>query len=308
LLTLPIVAAALAVLVLQAGDAKATHSQSTIALAAMDVDTTGNAATAVGPIESCRRIEPGATVDVDLVVQEIPADRPITAIQFTVFYDAAVVHVTGRNVNMLLSAVPDSTAIAFPALTDPVPDSDGAFQAAGIDFSQTARETGPGVLLRLTVQAVGSGLSLLSPNAATEAMLIFDDHNEQIPIDTITAAFLAVGIDCPTETPPVLSAFPGSLPPPARGFNPPAVATTPAGPTPTTADISDVTATPDGEDGSESPDPTDGADNPNSENNNGGSDGGDGTPIWPFILVAGIAAVAIGGGAAYYYRRRLRQE
>jgi hypothetical protein len=308
IIPLTAVIAALAVLILQPGAGLAAQSTATIALAAMDVDTSGNAPTFVGPIESCRRVEPGATVDVDLVVKEIPPDRPLTAIQFTIFYDAAVVNVTGRDVNLMLSAIPDSAGISFPPLTDPLPDADGGFQAAGIDFSQTARETGPGVLLRLTLKAVGSGLSVLSPNASNEALLIFDHANSQIGIDTINSAFLAVGIDCPTEAPPVLSAFPGSLPAPARGFNPPAAQATPAGITPTPVNVGDVTPTPadgeGGEDGEDSsPTPTDGPNNPGGDGS-GGDDTNDSAAVWPFVLVAGIAGAAAIGGATYLYRRR----
>lgn len=299
------VIAALMILVLQPGAGEATHSASTIKVAAIDVDVTGNAATVVGPTEVCRRVEPGATVDVDLIVNQIPADRPLTAIQFTVFYDAAVVNVIARDANLLLSAIPDSSGITFPAFTDPVPDADGGFQAAGIDFSPTARETGPGVIGRLTLKAVAPGLSILSPNANTETLLVFDDLNEQIPIDTVGAAFLAVGEDCPADAPPVLTAAPGSLPPPARGFNPPASAATPSvdTPTPTSGSIGDVTATPGGEDGG-SPKPTDGANDPSDGGGNGGGDSGDSTPVWPFVLVAGIAGVAAVGGGTYLYRRR----
>ena len=306
MIPLTAVIAALTVLVLQPGAGEATHSASTISVAAIDVDVTGNAATVVGPTEACRRVEPGATVDVDLIVNQIPPDRPLTAIQFTVFYDAAVVNVIARDANLLLSAIPDSSGITFPAFTDPVPDADGGFQAAGIDFSPTARETGPGVLGRLTLKAVAPGLSILSPNANTETLLVFDDLNEQIPIDTVAAAFLAVGEDCPAEAPPVLSAVPGSLPAPARGFNPPASAATPAGgtPTPTPADIGDVTATPSGGEEGGSPTPTDGANNPDGNGGSGGGDTGDSTAIWPFVLVAGIAGVAAVGGGTYLYRRR----
>ena len=59
--------------------ALATHSSSTIGLLALDPNVQGNTATSIGPIEGCARVETGAKIDVDYVVDSVPEDRPIIA-------------------------------------------------------------------------------------------------------------------------------------------------------------------------------------------------------------------------------------
>ena len=42
---------------------------------------------------------------------------------------------------------------------DPAPDSDGSFFTGAVDLGTNAEDSGTGVLVRLTLQAVGPGLS-----------------------------------------------------------------------------------------------------------------------------------------------------
>ena len=175
------------------GGAQADHSASEVTLVAVDVNTSDNTATSLGALDSCVQIAANASVDVDIIVDAIPADRPLTAFQFNLFYDPAIVNVTAVNHEMLLAA---NEFQPLAVLTNPVPDSDGDFLVAinDITFNQ---ESGPGVLARITLAAKGGGVS----NLSAIHIDLRDDHNESIPVQSTGAANLAVGSACPAEAP-----------------------------------------------------------------------------------------------------------
>jgi len=188
-----IVTATLITVVRGVNGGEATHSQTTIDLVAVDPNIAGNTATSLGSQDICLEVAAGATVEVDVTVSAIPSERPLTAFQLDLFYDLNIVNVTTANVAMLLGVNEGSNVI--PALSDSVPDSDGAFQSAALDLSTSAGETGPGVLSRITLKAVGTGITVLSPNQSE--VLVLDDYNEEIPVNALAASYLAVGVPCP---------------------------------------------------------------------------------------------------------------
>lgn len=129
-----------------------------IARLAFDMDTTGNTATSLGPTEDCTSVAgPGDTIVVDAIVDQIPANG-ILGFGGDILYDPVVVKVTAYDYSYLLAAA--GPMIPF-VLNDPLPDTDGDFRVDVGDLSQNI-ETGPGVLLRITFQAVGDGTSVIS--------------------------------------------------------------------------------------------------------------------------------------------------
>ncbi len=253
-----------------------THTNSTIALGAVDPNSADNTATSLGPRETCLQIEPGATVDVDVTVAAIPTDRPMTAYQVQLFYNPAIVNVTASDFALLLAANEGSKPL--PALTDPLPDSDGSFQVAALDFSTSPGETGPGVLTRVTLTAVGSGVSNLSPANFN----IRDDRNEQVPVDSLAAAYLSVGQQCPTDEPPVLSEPPRATSTPEPGTVP---STTPG-----------YTSGP-GESPGTQPTPVLGVTPTSAVSSGSSNDEDDGVPTWIFLPI--VFAVMALAGAGY---------
>jgi hypothetical protein len=188
------------------GEAQADHSDSTVDLVAIDTDIAGNTATSFGDIDTCTRIEPGASLEVDVIVDAIPEDRPLTAIQFELFYDPAIVHATAIDYEMLIAA---NAFQAFVFLTNPLPDSDGFF-LVGYNDADVNPESGPGVLTRITLTAVGTGVS----NLSLVAIDLRDDHNESMPPTTSGAANVAVGQACPSEEPTPITTPPRIEPSP----------------------------------------------------------------------------------------------
>ena len=182
-------------------------SNATIHLLAVDADPTGNGWTSLGPIDSCVRTEVGKEIDVDVVVDAIPADRPIMAFQMTVDYDPAVLQVTAYDQKYLLAAV--GSFRPFEAFNDPLPDSDGSLDLGILDIASNDpeganMETGPGVLARITFQAKAAGSSMVSVafNPPDVYPLIIDRWNEVIQIDNLGHATISVGDDCPPSGAP----------------------------------------------------------------------------------------------------------
>jgi len=292
LLLAVIVSATLIAIVGGVNGGEATHSQAAIDLLAVDPDIAGNTATSLGSQDICLEVAAGATVEVDVTVSAIPPDRPLTAFQFDLFYDLRIVNVTAVNVGMLLGANEGSNAL--PALSDPVPDSDGGFQSAALDLSASPGETGPGVLSRLKLKAVGTGVTVLSPNQ--HEVLVLDDYNEEIPVSALGPSYLAVGVPCPggDDRPPVLTE-PVFAPTPGPGVTPDEPDQSPTG-TPQGSATPPVSTTPSG-----SATPVLG------ENGNPGvdtpkeDDGGIGAWI---IAPIGAAVLALGGAGYAVLRRR----
>ena len=134
-------------------------------------------------METCNSIAAvGDTLEIDVVVRGVPPYDPgsgsggLVGFQFDLLYDPTVVNVVAFDARMMLTA--DGEAMLF-SISDPVPDNDGDFLAAALDFS-TSYESGDGVLIRITLQAVGNGTSLLDLNelgSGNGVPLILDSAN-----------------------------------------------------------------------------------------------------------------------------------
>lgn len=200
-----------ALILIGAATAPPASGQSSVTVA-VDVDATGNTARLVGAIDNCIRIGRGEERQVDVVLPApgVPSDAGIKAWQFDLIYDASVVTVTAQDPNLLLAQAPDSSLLT--SLTDAVPDSDGTFTSAGVDFSrsegpepQGAQEVGPGVIVRITL----SGKSQGNTDLTLSNVILPDASNSPLPIGTLLNAAIAVDTTC---TPP-----PAPTPPPSGG-------------------------------------------------------------------------------------------
>jgi hypothetical protein len=322
-----VMAVTLAELILAAGDirgSQADQSQSSIYALAIDADPSrrpANTATSFGSIQTCAETTRGDTLEVDVVVDSVPADRPMTGFQFDIVYDPEIVFVADWQGGLMLAG--DGDWIPIDALTDPVPDWDGRFTIAIADFSEK-RETGPGTLARVTLEAVNSGAT---PVEVGGEILILDDQNEVIPVDNLGQAIITVDQSCqqaevapvptvelqPKGTPstrplPTISVTvppeeltpqpEATLPPPSPPPSPPTSPSPLASPSP--APIGTSTPSPSASPSLVTPEASP---SPSGALSVDGDSGSDGFPYWVLAPIA-AGAVALGAGG-YLLRRRL---
>jgi len=257
----------------------------------VDADPTGNTAASLGPIDSCVSVSMGDTLEVDLFITNV-ADLVAWEAYFE--YDMTVVNVAGRDVMMFEAGEPRSRVFD---LSEALPDIDGRYRMSVVDIAEpSAPESGSGVLGRLTLKAVGAGVSpanLLLLDIDSDGKIdagpfltsatgepIGDIDGNAVFDGPISHAQIAVDADCPGTTaspsPTTPVASPSPTPPaPATAIGTPTATPPPASPT--------------------APAPADG---------DSASDGG---PPWLIVAAAGsvaaLAALAAGGGAVIYIRR-----
>ena len=198
-------------------------SNATIHLLAIDADPTGNGWTSLGPIDPCFRTEVGKEVDVDVVVDAIPPEREIIGWQMTIRYDPAILQVVAVDKSLLLAA--EGRYQGLDVFSDPLPDNDGSIMEAMADLASNSppganMESGPGVLMRMTVRAKAPGLASIYVDQNAD-ILINDNVNVPIGIDQIAAATIAVGEDCPTLAPEAQITVVPASPTMAPQVNPP---------------------------------------------------------------------------------------
>jgi len=227
-------AAMLAAVILHGGESMAQTRTSI----GMDANPAESTATSLGPIDSCVSVSTGDTFDVDIFVKDV-TDLLAWEVYFT--YDSSIVNIVDHDVEMFQAANEGSNVLD---LSEALPDLDALYLLAAADLADPeAPDSGSGVLARLTLKAVGPGISpaRVSPidfnNDGTmdlEPSLrdvhnapIGDADNDGLFDGQISAAQIAVDTACapgtvaPTATQVAASPSPTS---PAS----PTVATTPA--------------------------------------------------------------------------------
>jgi hypothetical protein len=263
----------------------------------VDADPTGNTAASLGPIDSCVSVSRGDKFEVDLFITNV-ADLVAWEAYFE--YDMTVVNVVGRDVMMFQAEEPGSRVFD---LSETLPDIDGRYRMSVVDLAESsAPESGSGVLGRLTLRAVGGGVSpanifLLDidsdgkmdsgpflTSAAGEP--IGDIDGNGVFDGPISHAQIAVDTACPgtTASPSPTTPAASPSPTPSAAATPEATATAIGTPTPTPPPASPSATAPEDEESA--------------------SDGG---PPWLIVAVAGsVAALAVlaAGGAALIYVRR----
>jgi len=313
----PAAAILASVLALAGGFSASAQSQSTIGLIGVDAVIDGNTATKIGPRDPCVRAEVGSEVVVDIIVDEIPADRPLIGFQFNVLYDANLLDVVKANSDMILGA--KGQYQPFPGLSDPLPDSDGDYQVINADLASNNppganEETGKGVLSRVTFRAKAPGRSDVGIGFdATNVYPTFQDlDGTTIGVDSIASTVVAIGQDCGVVPPEVQVE---ELPTIEEIFGTPAPTTPGVGgdaPTPTPTLGPDDTPRP-----TDTPTPA-GDDDPPPSSVSGTPrptpaalpDAGNGTDagmVAAAIALALIGAAMAGGGSVILYRRAQNQ-
>jgi hypothetical protein len=194
---------------------------------AVDADPTGNTATSVGNIDDCLSVDLGATFDVDIVIENV---ANLLGWESPFVYDKSILEVVDINVRLFQAANPNSNVINA---SESPPDRDGLFLIGAADVSK-ATDNGSGVLARLTLQAIGTGVSPASipqvdfnndgtPDLGpTLAALIFgaiehlgDTNGDNLFDGPTDHARIAVGLPCTAATPtptPTPTAVPGQTP------------------------------------------------------------------------------------------------
>ncbi len=170
--------------------ATADHApgSTTIDIVAVDTNPTGNTALTIGTTEQCRSVSSGASVTVDVVVDQVPA-AGLTQFGFNLGYDPALLEVSDANPNFMLKGQVPAFILDS---SDFVPDTDGDFRGDVQDASANF-ETGDGVLMRLTLQAIGDGVSQLVLSNTS----VLDPDGNPYAIDNVNLGQLAIGELCP---------------------------------------------------------------------------------------------------------------
>ena len=189
----------------------------------IDLDTSGNTATTLGPRDRCQEVQPGQTVTLDVTATNIPASNPMIGFGYYIQYNDSALTIKTQNHQFLLAATPGS---ALLNVSQPTPDTDGSNDWGGssADFSTTAPEFGSGVISRLTI-AVGIGTSPAQYNLTLTGAGHVDHLGDGYAPDILNGADIAVGVACPpppsaTYTPSPPAPTPTPIPTPSATPNP----------------------------------------------------------------------------------------
>lgn len=210
---------------------------STIGVVGIDMNVAGNGPrTQVGvdtTAQTCAQVNQGATLQIDIYVDEIPADRGISGFEFDMIFSQSHVHVTAVDRNQLLGQAPDSAVSVFGDSSS----TDGTLQSAAVDFGlgiepAGASEVGPGIITRITLSGqAGVGVQDLTLQDVT----ITDDAGGSMPIISVLGAQVAVNTPCPQPATPTAGPTPSPTPTATPTATPNSPAPPPAAPTQTTA-------------------------------------------------------------------------
>jgi hypothetical protein len=230
-------AAMLAAVILHGGESMA-QTRTSIGMDANPADST---ATSLGPIDSCVSVSTGDTFDVDIFVTDV-TDLLAWEVYFT--YDSSIVNIVDHDVEMFQAGNEGSNIFD---LSEVLPDLDALYQLSAADLGDPpAPDSGSGVLARLTLKAVGPGISpaRVSPidfnNDGTMDLGPFlndlhgkpigDADNDGLFDGQISAAQIAVDTACPPGTVAPTPTKAAASPAPTSPASPTvaATATTPA--------------------------------------------------------------------------------
>jgi hypothetical protein len=221
-------------LMLIAGCATPAHAATEIAEVGIDMDVTGNSTVAcagegcapgtLGTIQTCAEIavdtnpglgfSAGSTLDVDFYVDAVPNNIPngtngpsIQGFAAELHYNPVIVDVVGRNTGIGIEYASTGTVpLSFTNDASAAePDADGLFQMEESDNGPTG-ESGPGILMRVTLHGVSVGSSVLNVDYAVASSPdpFISDHSGNLNgyvIDNNIPSLIVVGGSCATPTP-----------------------------------------------------------------------------------------------------------
>jgi hypothetical protein len=178
------------------GDSARADPMPTVGVDTDPYATPANTATSLGSIEACIEVTSGGDpFDIDIYITDVP---PLRGFDATFEYDGGVVNVVGKDVFQLLAADSGSNVLDLSDMG--LPDSDGYYRAGAFDTSGP-HESGEGVLVRLTLQTVGSGVSQANLTYVT----LWDPNGDPMPPLDVSGYFagpifngqIAVDVECP---------------------------------------------------------------------------------------------------------------
>ena len=230
-----LLAAAMLAGVIALGGESMAQTRTSIGVDANPADSTP---TSLGPIDSCVSVSTGDTFDVAIFVTDV-TDLLAWEVYFT--YDSSIVNIVDHDVEMFQAGNEGSNVFD---LSEVLPDLDALYLLAAADLGDPpAPDSGSGVLARLTLKAVGPGISpaRVSPidfnNDGTMDLGPFlndlhgkpigDADNDGLFDGQISAAQIAVDTACPPGTVAPTATQAAASPSPTSPASP-TVATTPA--------------------------------------------------------------------------------
>ena len=201
----------------------------------IDTNTGGNSADTVGGVQICSEVASGETFDVDITIEDV---TDLIAFDSALFYDKKILFVVDRDVDFFLASA-DGSQVRDQS--DASPDADGYYGFRGLDISRdpATAESGTGVLGRVTLKAVGQGISTLSVNIPDISPAFHDSEADYLEpfgrfgtwLGDVFDARIAVDEPCPSEAVPIPPP-PGVTPAVAPSSQTPSSQTPGAGSTP----------------------------------------------------------------------------
>jgi len=206
-LTISLLLLAASILTTVSGQADATEAQQAQTSIGIDANPAGNTGTNLETIDECVSMRSGETKDIDIFVEDVD---DLLAWEMVLTFEPGVLEIVGGDVQFLLATTDDSNV---QDVSGELPDSDGRYQLAAFDAADPAApESGSGLLARVSVKAVGPGISPLglpqsdldddgNPDEGpllrdTDANAIGDENGDTLFDGTIIEASVAVDETC----------------------------------------------------------------------------------------------------------------
>lgn len=297
-------------------------AQDAVDVVAIDADPTGNTSTALGPLDACVEVAPGATFNVDIIIDAIPdvanpAADGLAGFQFVVQYDSALLTLNSQNSSFILANNPGSTLIIGGA-QPPVEVSAGpprvvTFGDLDISLPPASPDSiednikGIGSRLNFTA-ATGSGLaevSLLPGTLAGNATVLIQKDNDTFTVGQFIGATIAVSTGTCEEAPPAPVHTPSTSPTTGGdpgGATPEATIISTPLPAATATAVAAATAT--AAQAAETPGPGTPTASPDEEQSSSNGDDGDGS-VALYVIAGVVVGLAAAAGAAWVIRQRL---
>jgi len=168
---------------------------------AVDTDPSGNPTGSGGllsPIDPCVEVSGiGTTFDVDIIVDELHPDNAVIGFDLVLRYDPAVVNVVARDSSFILPT--DGGGFLFEVMPDLLPDGDGAWEYAAGVIGEPEGSPGEGVLVRITLGAVGPGTTTLVVTGWGDTIVpttfYFTQYPDSLPLAPVKVVDGFVAVD-----------------------------------------------------------------------------------------------------------------
>ena len=177
----------------------AAHAFQERILVGIDADPDGNTATSLGAIDACISVESGQIFDIDVFVANV---NDLAGWQTTVIYDSSLLRIVDGDVRFFVAHDPESNLLD---LSEPLPNQMGSYTMVVADFAPIPGESGDGVLGRLTMEAVGAGISDLRVSGTvlvdSQTGSIEDFDGDSLYDGATAGAKVSIDAPCPEITP-----------------------------------------------------------------------------------------------------------